>query len=1273
MDKEHLILRPAEYAHQNIDNYSIVDSSNVRGGRRTVSSVYQMYNIPDDKLSENVSIVYVENENKEYRLINLSNKSNSSGWVELKYGSDAPAKIETKGAIKKTTSGDTVTLDLPVALNSGLNTNPLGIKIAESSSDYLTVNQNGLNFNTAAITSAVSGQIKDIQAQIDAKQDILNSSNTINIDYYDNSKLKVVINPDSTEKYLIETAKGLDTNIQPALDKKADLINGMVPASQLPSYIDDIRNLTYMEASEPGGVTGQALGELYYNTSSNALFEWKSVTPEGETSAVTQWVQVQPSATTIYLYTGSEPYTQWRWVENPGVLQKINQDLSWTNGICTNHVVNGSTQEIDLNLLQDDFLLTAKNNILQSKPVNEWDIFGENLTYNEVTGKIDSANTSYTAGDGIAIEDNAIRRKDVATSASAVQNTYTVNFSYPLQTVSNVNSNIALKLPTVDGSFTGPTDGETKTVIVQMYNKASSSITVTLPTTLSGASVYNMYSKPNLILMPQQLGELWVTATSNTVTIKVFTSYVDITESSYINFPESEYYSFVYDDSKLSTLKVGDTFTFQVQMADEFKVFKGITLTDEQGQPLQFTLNGTYVTIPQVSKQVNIVVDYTKRFTLTLTATEGGSVTGDGVYDENESATIQAIPDNGYYFKKWSDEDVNSNRSITITQDISLQAIFDTLKQITFSQMNNCQVQTEPSAQIPGNTVIFTLVPVDSSFNYQGVYIHDANSNEISYTEVVHEDNTVTIQFVMPDTDVDVQASYVASYSITVVESQNGTTNVQSTAIANEEVAISFVPNTGYTDSPTITIINVTTGEELPYSVSKVGDVTFVMPESDVNITTIFNSISIGEAVDLGLPSGLLWANMNIGATAPEEYGNYYAWGETETKDTYTWDNYKYGTQDNLTKYNATDGLTILDAGDDAATVNWGGTWRMPTNKELTELADNCTWLWTTMNGVNGYSVRSKTNSNSIFFPAAGLRILSDLSSVGSYGRYWSSSLDTNNLDRAPHLGFYSEGKAYGYSLRNYGFSIRPVKTPQPTTQIYYNATEDLSTSIGDLSSRVKLVTDSCTYDSVTGDGVLSYDSDVTEIPSTYFRNKSNIRTISFPNSVTSIADGAAFYGCSSLTSVTIPNSLTNIGDGAFRYCRSLIYVIMGNSVQNIGTEAFCDCSSLTEITLPNSLTNIGYQAFLGCSSLTQVTIPNLVTSISDGTFRNCSSLTSVTIDNSVTSIGKYAFSDCSKLTSITYKGTIEQWNAITKGTNWNLNVLATEVICTNGNVDINL
>ena len=189
------------------------------------------------------------------------------------------------------------------------------------------------------------------------------------------------------------------------------------------------------------------------------------------------------------------------------------------------------------------------------------------------------------------------------------------------------------------------------------------------------------------------------------------------------------------------------------------------------------------------------------------------------------------------------------------------------------------------------------------------------------------------------------------------------------------------------------------------------------------------------EYVDLGL--SVKWATCNVGASAPEEYGDYFAWGEVVPKTTYNWSTYKYckGSSSTLTKYcnnssygnnGFTDNKTVLDLEDDAATVNWGGEWRMPTDAEMTELREKCTWTWTTQNGVKGYKVVGP-NGNSIFLPAAGYMRNSDLTDAGSYGYDWSSSLRSDNPSFAYGVYFNSDIVYWHYNKRYYGRSVRPV------------------------------------------------------------------------------------------------------------------------------------------------------------------------------------------------------------------------------------------------------
>ena len=186
------------------------------------------------------------------------------------------------------------------------------------------------------------------------------------------------------------------------------------------------------------------------------------------------------------------------------------------------------------------------------------------------------------------------------------------------------------------------------------------------------------------------------------------------------------------------------------------------------------------------------------------------------------------------------------------------------------------------------------------------------------------------------------------------------------------------------------------------------------------------------EYVDLGL--SVKWATCNVGANAPEEYGDYFAWGETQTKSTYDWSTYKWcnGSPYTLTKYctdsdcGTVDNKTVLDKEDDAAAVNWGGSWRMPSDDELTELRTECTWTWTTQNGVNGYIVTGP-NGNSIFLPTAGVCLYSNLNFAGSEGWYWSSSLRTGGPYNACSVYFDSNSVNWNTFDRCYGQSVRPV------------------------------------------------------------------------------------------------------------------------------------------------------------------------------------------------------------------------------------------------------
>ena len=220
-----------------------------------------------------------------------------------------------------------------------------------------------------------------------------------------------------------------------------------------------------------------------------------------------------------------------------------------------------------------------------------------------------------------------------------------------------------------------------------------------------------------------------------------------------------------------------------------------------------------------------------------------------------------------------------------------------------------------------------------------------------------------------------------------------------------------------------------TDGSSVQFTIADVDSISFTAPATGTE-----NGY---KWVNLGL--SVKWATCNVGATKPEEYGNYYAWGETKPKTTYNWSTYKWcnGSYNTQTKYctnsdyGTVDNKTVLELADDAARANWGGAWRMPTDAEWTELRENCTWTWTddyNGTGVAGRIVTSNINGNSIFLPAAGCRNNDDLYDAGNgRGYYWSSSLSMGYPYNAWVVDFYSDYVYRSYYSRCIGQSVRPV------------------------------------------------------------------------------------------------------------------------------------------------------------------------------------------------------------------------------------------------------
>ena len=330
-----------------------------------------------------------------------------------------------------------------------------------------------------------------------------------------------------------------------------------------------------------------------------------------------------------------------------------------------------------------------------------------------------------------------------------------------------------------------------------------------------------------------------------------------------------------------------------------------------------------------------------------------------------------------------------------------------------------------------------------SSTPESGLYAYYLNfDSSITYRGSVYRGSGLTVRPVLKNPSLTLS---VSTSNLSIAEGDASTVNITSgsgeygVTNLNSDIAKATL------DGTTITINAIAAGE------AKIV-VMDIQTKHEIIIMITVTAKSSGDtpaglqAVDLGLPSSTLWANMNVGAEKPEDYGLYFAWGETtgytgDTSDgrTFYWDSYKWcnGSETTLTKYctnsyyGTVDNKAVLELEDDAAHVNLGGSWRMPTLADINELLDNTTDEWITQNGVNGRKFTSKTNGNSIFLPAAGCRWESDLIGAGSGGQYWSSSLYESYSFYAYYLYFnssYAWRGSSGYDPRSCGLTVRPVR-----------------------------------------------------------------------------------------------------------------------------------------------------------------------------------------------------------------------------------------------------
>ena len=490
-------------------------------------------------------------------------------------------------------------------------------------------------------------------------------------------------------------------------------------------------------------------------------------------------------------------------------------------------------------------------------------------------------------------------------------------------------------------------------------------------------------------------------------------------------------------------------------------------------------------------------------YTVSVSATEGGSAsTSVNSMAQGGSVTLFATPESGYRFVNWtvngSEVSTENIFVATITANTKFVANFeerttDTGISLTkeyrikhvesgnylnasnnFTHVGGTNGGVNCVAYAENNNQIFVFEASGTNYylkSKSGYYIYcqqwnvDALTTGTELTFIDNPDGTYYIKnganyfkvedvngvyYPFCDAPADLRATWVLeqvggeepeptpTYTVSVSATEGGTVTTSAESVEEGgSVILTATPETGYR-FVNWTLNNNVVSVSNPFIATITANSEFVANfEAEENQSGELHNGH--EYVDLGLPSGLKWATCNVGATTPEEYGSYFAWGETEPKATYDVSTYKYcnGTIDSFTKYctesdlgfdfGTEDNKTMLELSDDAARVNWGGDWRMPTGDEIEELTDtnNCTWEWTTQNGVNGYKVTSNKNGNSIFLPAAGERYNYDLNNAGSNGYYWSSSLVASYCQCANYIlfdsgsvGLYDSGRISGQSVR---------------------------------------------------------------------------------------------------------------------------------------------------------------------------------------------------------------------------------------------------------------
>ena len=428
-----------------------------------------------------------------------------------------------------------------------------------------------------------------------------------------------------------------------------------------------------------------------------------------------------------------------------------------------------------------------------------------------------------------------------------------------------------------------------------------------------------------------------------------------------------------------------------------------------------------------------------KIFSIILSLCLFGSAYGTAfTTDCGNTVSITATPATGYHFTQWQDGNTENPRQVEVKSSANFTASFAP-NEYTILFVN------EDGTELQKSLMAYGTMPV-----YNGATPTKPASNQYTYTFVGW---TPAIAIVTSDaTYTATYTSSVNSYTLTL-SGENGVVTGAGSYEYGSVVNISATPLECYqfkqwSDGDTNATREITVTDDIELeAIFEVITYTITIESANqehgtVTIEVVGNQGDAPSAnvpndgheyVDLGLPSGLLWATCNVGANSPEEYGDYFAWGETEPKETYDWSTYKWceGDKKSLTKYTIPEGSTgfvdyktRLEPADDAAHVNWGSNWRMPTEEEWQELRENC--------DIYGSFAVSRINGNSISLPFAGYKGNCDTDINAAH--YWSSSLG-NYSDYAGGIYFTYSGGGGGNG-REVGLSVRPVWSPTPQSNL---------------------------------------------------------------------------------------------------------------------------------------------------------------------------------------------------------------------------------------------